>query len=183
MPRTLKEEVMKRFALCGTGVLIAAFLTLPVPAQDAPTASAEDAYGRELVRLNRSLEEIVALLKRSVEHQELDLLIQRVELAVRRLTSMEEELGRLRNSLEGVEEERLTMEAVREHLEAERDPNAEDADAFEQQMEELDFRLKLLKDQSWKREQRALDLEGKISTLLEDIEALESALDERLGLR
>lgn len=174
---------MKRFTLCATGVLVSALLAFPAPAQDAPAAPTEDAVARELVRLNRSLEEIVALLKKSAEHQELQLLIQRVELGGRRLTSMENELARTRSSLDGFEEERARLEAMREQLESAHDPTREDAEVFERQMQELDFRLKLIKDQSWSREQRKLDLEAKISTLVEDIQALERVLDERLGLR
>jgi chromosome segregation ATPase len=165
------------------GVLVSALLAFPAPAQDAPAAPSEDAVARELARLNRSLEEIVVLLKKSAEHQELQLLIQRLELGGRRLTSLEDELARTRTSLDGLEEERLTLEAMREQFESVHDPTRDDAEELEHQMQELDFRLKLIKDQSWSREQRKLDLEAKISTLVEDQQALEGVLDERLGLR
>ena len=93
------------------------------------------------------------------------------------------ELARLRGGLEGFDEERLRMESMREQFEASYDPAEDDAEMFERQMQEFELRLKLLKDQSWGRQQKALDLEGKISTLLEDIQVLEGVLDERLGLR
>lgn len=175
---------MKRFKLCSAGLVILTAVALPTLGQGgAPAASAEESVGRELVRLNRSLEEIVTLLKQSVEHQELNLLIQRVELSGRRLSSLEDELARVRSSLDGFEEERVRLEAMREQLESVQDPAREEAEDIERQVQDLDFALKLLKDQSWNREQRKLDLEGKISTLEEDLQALEGVLDERLGLR
>ncbi len=132
------------------------------------------------------MKQIAGLLERHVAGQEVDLLIQRVDLANRTLISRREELAKARAEVARLAEEagpmRSTLEEWQEGM-SRADVNQEIKDNMRFEMARLERRLEPLESRRKDLERRILELENAVMTHEEDMEILEGVLDQRLGLR
>jgi len=101
------------------GVILAALIlsSLPVagqaPATDAPSGLlSEDVQG-----IRRALDRLVVLLEITQRHQEVDLVLKRIELRERRMEPLERRLRSAENEIEGIEEQLQALERMREQQE------------------------------------------------------------------
>lgn len=167
--------------------LAAAAVLPPALAQEEPPAPGRTLQ-QEMAEVNRTLREIVDLMRLSLERHELDVLIRRLELYSRSLAPREQELRRAQANKESVEQELERMEAFMAQLEEEMARDAETGleapdSGLERQRADFETHQKLLKDRRWNLEQRIIELENDLTDRRRQIEALEEVVDERLGLR
>ncbi len=146
-------------------------------------APAEATLRQELARLNQTMKEIVSLLEQQVHGQETSMLIKRVELSSRTLIAKQERLRKVRSEAAGLEEQEVSFARMLEMFEQEQSETAE-AEGFEQlQIEQMALQLKSVKRRRQDLERELMVLENDVATAEEDMEMIESVLDDRLGLR
>lgn len=183
-----------------TGVLINDVKGGPAPRQQeaAPPEAAAgggheagmaDALQRELAGMRLSLQEITILLAAALEHQELSVLMSRIELKQRRLQPLETALLNARKERRGMTEEEAHHADMLEMFEDQAGTHANDPEAMER--EDL---MKREASRSRKRldrlaslidalDLRIIELEDDLARNEDDIAILEELIDERLGLR
>jgi chromosome segregation ATPase len=140
----------------------------------------------ELRRLNATLREIADLLRQHLERQETDVFLRRLDLSYQRLAPLENELRSARSEKEGVAAEMENMAhmlaAAEEQIEQESSV-LEGDDGSQRMKREIEARVEQLKRREWQLEQQIVELENRLARRLEDVQALEEWIDERLGLR
>ncbi len=147
------------------------------------SAPAEATLPAELARLNSTMQEIVKLLKQQIEGQESGLLIKRIELSGRTLIAKKERLRKVRSEAASLEEEEESLVQYLEAVEQEL-AEATENDAHQQmQLMTMEQRLKYAKRRRQELARELMVLENDVAAEEEDMEILEAALDERLGLR
>lgn len=153
-----------------------------------PLARAEESTGDlgnlevEVAELNRSIGELVTLVRQYVQAHRVELLMRRLELKSRGMEPMQQELREARDSLDRAEEERARLEAQREAIEEEqREAPGEDSARMEQVKSEMERWQKLVNDKLWRINQTILDLENDLARGRREIEELEGMIDEELG--
>lgn len=170
-----------------TSVLFIASFLLALPALRAgaeETAPAGATIGEHLARLNGSLQEIVTLLERQVEGDETNLLIKRVELSDRSLATKKDRLRRLREEAANLQEKELSLSGALEASEEQELAGTLEVDAAQQVMlDRMEARVKAVARRRQDIERELAVLENEVRLEEEDMEILESVLDERLGLR
>jgi len=88
------------------------FAVAPARAQVDAAALTEEVAG-----VNRSLERLVSLLERSLNHQRIDLVLKRIDLKERRLAPLESELRKAENTVLRTESEIERVAEMREQQE------------------------------------------------------------------
>lgn len=168
-----------------TLLIVSFLLALPPLRADADeTASAGAAIEEHLARLNGSLEEIVTLLKRQVESEETNLLIKRVELNDRSLAAKKELLRRMKEKAANLQEKELSLSGALEASEEQELAGALEIDAAQQVMlDQLEERVRSVAHRRQDVELELAVLENEVRIEEDDMEILESVLDDRLGLR
>ena len=158
-------------------------LTLPGPAATQPPAAAEVSLPDQIGQLNATMREILQLLKQQVEGQETSLLIKRVELTSQTVHAKRELLRKNRAELNRLEEEETSMVTMLEAIEQQASEDSEN-EAFQRlHWTQMEQRLKSVKKRRQDLEGELAVLENEVRIADEDLEILESILDERLGLR
>lgn len=187
-----KDERHPRFAPLLVALLGVVFGSASVLAQqetgDAPRSSPEVAVAAEMAELNRTLQRIHAVLDRFLTQQELDLLMKRIELKARRLGPLQSELRDIENSIESAQDEmkrlRMFKEQTERDIEEHRDHGKEaEASSLGRLLRELEGNTELAEQRLEGLLQRRIEIEDDLATGREEIEFLEEALDDRLGLR
>lgn len=170
------------FALCSLSSASSQAQTQgAVPPDTAATLQAE------LARINQSMAQLVALLRESMERQDLEIVLKRVELHHLALAPIHEELYSARATKLSLEEEQMRLQSVLDELEEQAglgDSSVLPAlDAEKQAMKrDLEVQLKFLKGRVASAEQRVADLENELRDGQREIKTLEGILDERLRL-
>lgn len=174
---------MKRFLIVLIPVaLIAAISVPPSTGQDAPGDTPGRVAG-ELAGIQRSLDDLVALLATMRRNQDADLILKRIEMHERRLAPLEARLetnGREQlnatDSMRNVEEwksqnEERILEIEREGREEVPLQMRQEIRMAEQQREQEEERLERLR-------QRQIELENALADRRDDVEILEDLLRE-----
>lgn len=175
---------MKKFT-AALSLAIFALLSIPVfylSAQSAQElATPERTLQQEMSQLNLTLKEIVALLKQHVDSQEADLLIKRVDLNSRTLTSKREFLRNAKTQVVDLREEENMLTQTLESFENMK-PN-EDVDSYmEIEKSRIEQRIKALQERWQDLEREIVVHENVVMSEEENMRILKDVLDERLGL-
>lgn len=166
--------------------IIVFFMLAPpaLPADTAATAPSGATLEEHLARLSGSLQEIVTLLERQVEGDETNLLIKRIELSDRSLAAKKERLRRMREEAANLQEKELSLSGILEASEEQEVAGTLEMDAAQQVMlDQMEERVRSIARRRQDIERELAVLENEVRIEEEDMEILESVLDDRLGLR
>lgn len=166
-------------------------VTLCVPATGPATAQSEPldpqttALQTELRRLNKNIERIATLLERSVEGQQLDLLIQRVEMGSNRLSLAEQSLRSAKISRAAIDDQKREIDARLGQLAEEIDVGTLDmpVEELERYTRELGLQLKLLKEKVRDADRQILELENEVMNQRDRVRDWQDYIDEKLTSR
>jgi hypothetical protein len=157
-------------------------------AQPAPSpASDPAAAARELAELNRSVKEMVTLLRQYLDNQQADLMFKRVELSLRRMGPLQEELSRLRTRRVADEGElnqirtALSVLGTFEPQEGLGDSGEEPVSTV--QKAGLDAQLKSVGKRISEADQQILELENRLAQEQRVLQTWETAIEQRLNSR
>jgi chromosome segregation ATPase len=156
---------------------------LATPALADPPAPAADDVAMELAKLNTTLREIVGLLRKQQESDELALLVKRVELSEARLAERERALKAAQSERRALDSERGHLEMRLEMLAAEVDrrgseiPTAE----VETMTKRIEADLRRLRQRSNEVANEVAGLENAVASQSAEVQAWQAALDRRLG--
>ena len=177
---------MKRRIGWGAAALVAAALlaTPAVPQQQGAVDGTSVALMEEVSGVNRSLQDLVALLREHLGSQEVELIMKRIELKTDQLAPLEDDLRDARSSRASLETEATQMKMILEQVDTriEDDPAGGTPEDLRMK-EELELQVKILEDRRWNLEQRILDYEQDLREGRERIKAWEELVDTRLDLR
>ena len=138
--------------------------------------------------LNRTMQEIASLLREQLKKQQADVLMKRMEISGRALSTQEQELR-------GVVAERGTitdgLKEIQARIEQLKDDDGREAppgvrrpeNGLARERFELELREKLLKDRLAASDQRVIELENDVARRRDEIKAWEELIDAQLGLR
>lgn len=171
-------------------VILTGIVSLAASAAPAVSAGggADDRSARlveEMAALNESMREAVALLRRHLEAQKMQLLMRRIEIRHESLIALEEELRKSRGEQSSVMQEIEQLEGSLGSL----DQRIEDDDGLPQAREwrmmrsEMESRAKSLKDRLYELDQKVIDLENELTDRRSEIKEWEELIDTAIGLR
>lgn len=112
--------------------ILVAILTLTVlpalPALSQPAGSdpASERMSQEIVAIRQALDRLVVLLESRQRHQDVDLLLKRIELRERRMEPMERKLRAAENEITGIERQLQNLDQMQEQHEAYREAEIRD---------------------------------------------------------
>jgi chromosome segregation ATPase len=150
--------------------------------EPSPEAPAEPAgVATELQRLNATLTRIATLLERQLEGQRLDLRLKRLEVASRRVESLEDDLARARSSRTSLADERFGMQSRLEMMATEVEQSDSDSlPMYEAMTRQAERQMKLLDTRLAELDARILELENELTRRRDDLQALQDRLDREL---
>jgi len=136
----------------------------------------------QLERLNDNIERIAILLERSLQGQQLDLLIQRVEMGASRLAVAEQNLRSAQTTRASIDNEKSEIEARLTQMAEELDRGNPDMtlEEIEQYTRELDLHLQLLKDRLRDADREIIELENEVMRQRGHIRDWQDYIDEEL---
>jgi chromosome segregation ATPase len=139
----------------------------------------------QLEQLNRSMAELVALLRESTERQRLEILLKRIELHHLDLEPLQEELRRARADKVSQEEEQMRLQALLNDLDdqaASKEPEVLQPSDPEQRSirHGLEVQIKFLKGRIESAERKVAELENELADKRRQIDLLERMIDDRL---
>ncbi len=180
-----------RLATLAVMVALAVPLAGPAPARaQAPApGGAPDPSARlldHLAGIDRSLREISVLLTSVLDHQQVNVLLNRLQLKERALTPLQQAVADTRGQLDSLDQEIKRLEMIREDWERRRAAAAPGEPALsseEVEMRRLMGELERLEDRRAVLAQRLVEQENDLDRQRDDIRALEEMVDARLGLR
>jgi chromosome segregation ATPase len=154
----------------------------PSNAQTPALAPEAQALQGELERLNKNIERIAALLERSVEGQQLDLLIQRVEMGANRLSLAEQNLHSAKTSRNAIDDEKREIEMRLGQLASGLDSGDLDMplEEIERYSHELDLQLTLLKAKVRDADRQIIELENEVMRQRGRVQDWQDYIDEKL---
>lgn len=163
-------------------VTLCALATGPTIAQSETLDPQTAALQSELQRLNKNIERIALLLERSVESQNLDLLIQRVEMGSSRLSLAEQNLRSAQMSRSSIEDEKRELEARLGQLADELDSGTIDmpVEELERYTRDLGLHLTLLKERVRDADRQIIELENEVMSQRESVRDWQDYIDEKL---
>jgi chromosome segregation ATPase len=167
-------------------VLVALVLLAPWPlAAQAPPAAPADPVAAELARLNATLEEIVTLLRRQGDNDELALVIKRVELAEARLAEAERRLAAAEGNRRSLETEGTQIELRLKMMASEIEQRGGDVPAAEVEAmtTAMEAELRRMRQRAGEVASEIAALEGEVATRRREVEEWKTLLDRRLGSR
>ena len=110
----------KRLIPCLVGLLLW-MAWAPAPRALEPSSGDEgsDALLVEIAGLNRSLDQLVVLLRAGLAHQKIDVLLKRIELKERRMAPLERRLGNVQDEILAIHSDLARFETMKERAEEE----------------------------------------------------------------
>lgn len=169
------------FAVLASGAGAAWAQPAPNPASDPVGAVQQD-----VAELNRSVKELVALLREYLTRQQVDLMFKRIELCFQKMGPIQEELRglRARRSDDEVELNQLrTALAAREALEPQEEPKADEDLERDVRKVQLEAEIKSLRNRISQADQRILQLENELAQEQRNVQSWEAVIDQRLNPR
>jgi len=180
-----RERRAGRLAMVGCGVALALAVGAPAARAEEP-ADPAIAIVRELAAIRGELHGISEMLSAMQQQQQLSALMARLQVKQSRAADIEGELRGVRSERDGqqaqLDELKAMEEAWFDNIDA-RAGNDEERDAMRRQMEMLQQKKKIIEERIENLRLRGVELENNLSRAQEDVQALEEAVDERLGLR
>lgn len=181
----------------GAWAVIWSGLALTATAQQAPPPGGGEAglapagIGEEVARLNHTLKELVALMRRQLEGQRIELLMRQVELKRAKLAPLEAALRSAQNEKEGAERELRQLQMGQEQIVDEVAANFQGGDGSPEQREQMEktveqlsrnyaLQLKSTKERLSSLEQRIQALESDSGAIRADLEHWESIVAREL---
>ena len=157
----------------------------PAIGQDNPIAAEASALQGELRRLNANIERIAKLLEQSVEGQQLELLIQRVEMGASRLSLAEQNLHNAKTSRASIDDEKREIEMRLAQLAGELDSGTIDMplEDLERYTQELDLRLELLRDKVRDADRQIIEIENEVMNQRGRVRDWQDYIDQKLTER
>jgi chromosome segregation ATPase len=139
----------------------------------------------QLQRLNDNIERIATLLEQSLDGQQLDLLIQRVEMGANRLAVAERNLRSAQDTRTVIDNEKLEIEARLTQMADDLDRGAIDMplEEMEQYTRALDLRLQLLKERLRDADREIIELENEVMRQRGSIRDWQDYIDDELTSR
>lgn len=167
--------------LFAAGVLLAG---TSVVVGQAPATEGQALQG-ELRRMNKNIERIATLLERSVEGQNLELLMQRVEMGSSRLSVAEQNLRGAQTSRASIDDERREIEMRLAQLAGDLDSGTIDMplEEIERFTQELDLQLRLLKDKVREADREIIALENEVMRQRSRVREWQDYIDGKLSER
>ncbi len=181
--------------LCGVLALVAAAQSAPPPGVNVAGAGEAGALpasiGQEVARLNGTLKELVALMRRQLDGQRVELLMRQVELKRSKLAPVEAELRSARSEKEGAEGELRQLQMGQEQIVDEVAANFQGGDGSPEQREQMEkmaeqmsrhytMQLKLTKERLANLEQKIQLLENDSATARAELEHWETLVAREL---
>lgn len=153
------------------------------PSSPSPNGSLE----QEVRQLNRSVQELVALLRDYLSHQDVDLLLKRVEIGLQKIAPLDQELKDLRVQ-KAADEESLNQMRIAMTMFQTLEQDGAGSEASEDtaqiaQKVQLEAEVKRLRRRISETEQRIVEVEGKLTQEQRDLQQWETLIDRRLGQR
>lgn len=170
-------------------VALAVFAGIPTfaqaPSPEEAAAAAPGTIEDELVRLNRTLKRIAALLERQLESDQIDLTLKRIEMGESRLSSLEDELADARATRTSTEDEiqglRMHLQSIEQELST---ASVEDLEGerpgYEMMTRQATGRLERLESRLQETEGRIYEIENELARRRTDLRSLQEAVDRRL---
>ena len=177
-----------------TLALLVMWLTLgapPVGAAQAPGTAAE-----ELARLNRTVEELVAVMRQHLSGQRIELLMRQVEIKRAKVAPIEQALRAARETKENAEDQlRTSKYSLEQMLQSMADgfgarpggesptpeERAEMEKAIDQMTRQHEFEVKLVRDRLAAAEDRIQELENELAPAKAELQHWEGLVDRELA--
>ena len=167
-------------------------LVLALPSLFATVVGAQETSGvsmpsieSQLERLNQNIERIATLLERSLEGQQLELLMQRVEVGASRLAVAEKNLRDARTTRAQLGNEKWEIEARLAQMADELDRGTLEMplEEMEHYTRELDLQLQLLKERLRDADRQIIELENEVMRQRGHIRDWQDYIDNELTAR
>jgi chromosome segregation ATPase len=154
----------------------------------APSPDLHGSLEQQVLQLNRSVQDLVSLLREYLGRQQLDFLFKRVELSLHKIGPLQQELKSLRDRKASDEDELSQLNTVlagSEALEAQEGTRPADGQDRERAIRKVQFdaHLKLMRSRISQVDQRIGELESELAQEQQNIQHWEATIDQRLGLR
>jgi len=156
-------------------------ITAAAAAQSVP-ASADPVAG-QLEQLNGTLKQLVVLLNRQTDLQDLDLLMKRVQLGDGRVAELERRLRMEQADLQAAEKEQAALEQRLIEVNAElqrHNPNIP-ATELESMVAHMEADIKTVRQRSGQLAQDVAALQGELAARREEVRSWQGILDRRLA--
>ena len=163
-------------------VILSLLVASPAPGQNEPLDPRSLDLQGEIQLLNRNIERIATLLERSVEGQQLELLIQRVEMASSRLSLAEQTLHSAKSSRANLDDEKRELEMRLDQLAGQLDTGEIDMslEDMERYTQELGLQLKLLNERVRDADRQIIELENEVMNQRDNVHDWQDYIDEKL---
>ena len=163
-------------------VILSLLVASPAPGQNEPLDPRSLDLQGEIQLLNRNIERIATLLERSVEGQQLELLIQRVEMASSRLSLAEQTLHSAKSSRANLDDEKRELEMRLDQLAGQLDTGEIDMslEDMERYTQELGLQLKLLNERVRDADRQIIELENEVMNQRDNVRDWQDYIDEKL---
>jgi chromosome segregation ATPase len=154
-----------------------------------PAASPVAPLEEQVAEVNRTLKELVVLLREQMQAQRADTLMRRLDLKVRALAPLETELAGARSECRTLQDQIVQIQTRQEQVESELDEIGRSPapgrpeEQLKVQKAENEMILKLLGEKLAAAEQHVLEVENDLAGRRSEIKALEEQVDAQLGLR
>jgi DNA repair exonuclease SbcCD ATPase subunit len=184
---------MARHLVLALFLIAAAVMASATPAFSQDAAAGSDPPSTELASLDRSVRELVALLHDYLDGRDEELELRRIEVAIAALDLRSRSIDRLESDLQNALQRRDNIDQRKARMErqvAEFSERLLDVDQTSKPDEHanllrakanLEAELERLTDETWRLDQRAIDIENRILDKRRAIEHLEDMVDEALG--
>ncbi|HEX3126008.1 MAG TPA: hypothetical protein VH394_01645 [Thermoanaerobaculia bacterium] len=163
-------------------ILLAGALLLLSTGTAGAQAAAGGTLEQEVINLDRSLQELVSLLREVLARQEVDLLFKRVELGLQKMGPLNQELADLR-SRKAEDDAKLSQFRTAMAALQVPDTSPEASEEGEVRRMQLEAEIARLKRQTSESGQRIAELENALAEEQQDVERWEAEIDRRLGRR
>jgi len=176
---------MKMTKLLSTGsipVILLLLVARPAPGQNEPLDPQSLDLQGEIQRLNKNIERIATLLERSVEGQQLELLIQRVEMASNRLSLAEQNLHSTKSTRANLDDEKRELEMRLDQLAGQLNTGEIDMplEDMERYTQELGLQLRLLNERVRDADRQIIELENEVMNQRDNVRDWQDYIDEKL---
>lgn len=178
MRRIARSLLMGLLIVQGTG-----FAAVEPPVSVAPAAASP--LELEVATLNRSIQELVRLLREVLGRQHTDLLFKRIELGLQKMGPLENERRELlaRRNADEEEFKRLQIALAARQAVEPQDPNQPENQDETAQRLMFEANVRRLKGRVAEADQRIAELDSELLRERRIIEQWEAVIDQRLGQR
>ena len=172
-----------RILLAGALLLLSMGAAARAQAAPQPSPAASGSLEQEVIQLDRSLQELVSLLREYLARQEVDLLLKRVALGLQKMGPLNQELESLRARKAADDEKLSQLRTARAALpvpDIQSGTNPEASEEGEIRRMQLDAEIARLKRRVSEADQRIMELENTLAEEQRELRQWEAEIDRRL---